>query len=70
MTTFERNIETGDIRLQMTSRDWELLLLMMGYAIGSAMRDSNSLFQSFIYLTNRLNEQNPNFTPYHTSEAK
>jgi hypothetical protein len=51
------------VTLELPIADFELLLLMMGIAIGAAW-DNKPMARSFVRLTNRLNKDNPNFQPY------
>jgi hypothetical protein len=61
----------GDVTITMTSYDWDALLLTLGYASGSAMKngDRELLYQQ-IALLNRLNVGNPNYTPYAIPEKE
>lgn len=44
---------------------YSTLNLALGYATGAAKRDGNDMLaDSFTRLTNKLNENNPDFTPY------
>jgi hypothetical protein len=53
------------ITLDMSSSDFEELLLALGFAAGAAHRDHDMrLFWRFIAITNRINRTNPNFDPY------
>lgn len=55
--------EKGDtVTLTMTQSDYLQLLLILGYATGSA-KDPTT-FRSFLRFTNELNRTNPRFTPY------
>lgn len=53
------------IDVELAPAEHVALLLLCGYACGAAdnMGD-RSLFASFLHITNRLNESNPNFKPY------
>jgi hypothetical protein len=55
--------ETFQIDLRLTVRESKVLLLMAGYATGCAQRNRESFATEFILLTNKINEQNPNWTP-------
>jgi hypothetical protein len=51
--------------LELTEREFDLLLIMAGYATGAAERDGNQQLKwAFVKLLNRLNESNPHWTPY------
>jgi hypothetical protein len=55
----------GTIQIQMKQGDYDLLLMMAGFAAGSASAQGNmALFWSFIEFTNRMNQANPRFTQY------
>jgi hypothetical protein len=57
--------QNGQIVLTMSLADYDQLLMLGGYVIGCAMRaGANSLAPRFVTLLNRLNDGNPNFTPY------
>ena len=44
---------------------FDSLLLMLGYAAGSANKDGNTaLFCTFVRLANEVNKDNPRWTPY------
>lgn len=50
---------------ELSTDDYETLLLMCGYAVGSAFRiGERAQGYCFLRLTNKLFENNPNFTPY------
>jgi len=53
-----------DITFSLTPDEFDSLLLMAGYAIGAAFPDNRKLAYAFLRLANRLNEGNPNWTPY------
>lgn len=58
--------EKGDtVMLHMSRDDYERLLLVMGTATGAALMGRGVLnANEVIKLLNRLNEGNPNYTPY------
>lgn len=60
----------GDkVTLEMSLDDWERLLFMAGMAIGDAHRRSDMrAFYAELGVVNRINEGNPNFTPYEIPE--
>ncbi len=64
--TYTRN--GVSVRLDMTSEDFDELLLMTGYAAGGASRLNLPLFWRWIRLANKMNATNPNFTPYEIPE--
>lgn len=48
----------------MSRDDYAQLLFMMGYATGKATPER---LKRYLELTNRINQGNPNFTPYATT---
>ncbi len=57
--------EGQTITLTCTRDDYDLLLIGLGIANGSAMHAGNrALSRTFFGLINRLNEGNPHFRPY------
>lgn len=60
----------GDqVTLEMSGDDFDQLLMILGYAAGSAHRDRELLtFYAWLDFTNRLNATNPSFTPYEIPE--
>lgn len=57
------------ITLEMTLDDWEKLLLILGFAIGTVHRQEGSpQFYSFLQFVNELNRTNPRFTQYEIPE--
>ena len=62
--------EQGDrVTLEMTREDFDWLLIMLGMALRSAMRDGDKQrFYSWLRFANELNNNNPNFTPYEIPE--
>lgn len=51
--------------ITLTDDERDTLTLMAGFATGAAMAQNNiPLAKSFLALTNKLHENNPNFTPY------
>jgi hypothetical protein len=46
-----------------------LLLLALGFATATAHSDFPNLFPQMIALTNKINANNPNFTPYEVPKA-
>lgn len=54
--------ENGQVILTMSPNDWRYLLLVLGYAMGYfEVAENRQILLSFL---NRLNEGNPNYTPY------
>jgi hypothetical protein len=52
------------VKLELSEADYDGLLMMLGYAIGAAMRDDMTTAYAFLRLANRINKDNPNWTPY------
>jgi hypothetical protein len=51
--------------IQLTADEFDLLLIMAGYATGAAEGvGEHDLKWSFVKLMNRINEGNPDWTPY------
>ena len=51
--------------ITLTDDEFDQLLIVCGYAAGAAMNNrEDRLAYSFIQLANRINEGNPNWTPY------
>ena len=60
--------ENGDrITLEMTRDDYEMLLMMAGFAAGASRERAH--FYMWLKFVNRLNETNPNFMQYEIPEA-
>jgi hypothetical protein len=63
--------ENDQVILTMSRDDYDIILLTLGYALGAALQGQGPLGERVIVpLINRLNEGNPNFTPYHVKKAK
>ena len=60
--------ENGQVILTMSREDYNLLLIVLGYATGGAIKDHWIPAERMFELTNRLNQGNPNFTPYQVGE--
>ncbi len=63
--------ENGQVVLRMSREDYDLLLMSLGMATGVA--NKQRIFahgQSIVMLCDRLNEGNPNYTPYQVPEKK
>jgi hypothetical protein len=55
--------ENGQVVLTMPREDYELLLLWLGMATGGILKDGDRA-DGIIAFLDRLNEGNPNYTPY------
>jgi hypothetical protein len=63
--------ENDEVILTMSREDYERLLMAMGeYAVRAAENRSILSFSATIRLMNRLNQGNPNYTPYQVGEKK
>jgi hypothetical protein len=56
--------QDNQVVLTMSREDWWMLLLVLGYATGGGAIPESRMFE----LMNRLNEGNPNYTPYRITE--
>lgn len=57
--------KTVRFEFSLTPDEFDLLLLMAGVATGATMRQGDKeMAYGFLRFVNRLNENNPNFTPY------
>jgi len=57
--------ENGQVVLTMSREDYERVLMALGMATGASMQGRGPLAMRVIVpLLNRLNEGNPNYTPY------
>jgi hypothetical protein len=55
----------GDVvMLRLTGVEYDRLLIMMGFAVGAAMKEDMGMAYRFVDLVNRLNKGNPAFKPY------
>jgi hypothetical protein len=55
----------GLVALRMTQDEWDELLMVLGYKIGLASKDSDKqMFDLGLRVVNRLNTGNPDFIPY------
>jgi hypothetical protein len=61
------NERDGLVVLAMTQADYENVLVALGFATGAAVSSSTRTF--LVGLINRLNQGNPNFTPYEVPHA-
>jgi hypothetical protein len=53
------------IDVQLSRDEYDAMLLMCGFACGAASQlQERGMLKSFVHLTNRLNEWNPNFKAY------
>jgi hypothetical protein len=56
---------TKTIQVNLTSEEYEGLLLLLGYATGAAMKEGGSkLACSFLRIANAVGRSSPNFIPY------
>ena len=53
----------GRVTLEMSRDDYELLLMMLGAALFTAV-PNRELLNHYVEVVNRLNEGNPRYTPY------
>jgi len=58
--------ENGKVVLTMDMLDWEILLIALGRAFATMPREDRPAFLS---LVNRLNQGNPNYTPYQVNPS-
>jgi hypothetical protein len=57
--------ENGQVMLTMNREDYELLLMAMGMATGASLMGRGPLgMKDIVPLLNRINQGNPNYTPY------
>lgn len=56
--------ENGKVVLTMSREDYEMLLIVLGYATGAAIKDDWTPVRRMFELTNRLNKGNPSYRPY------
>ncbi len=60
----------GHVILTISHGDYDSLLLCLGFASGSAMKEGElPLAHCFLKLANSINIGNPDWTPYETSTA-
>jgi hypothetical protein len=55
--------ENGQVVLRMSREDYSYLLFLLGGSVIVAV-EKESLLPNLMAFTNRLNEGNPNYTPY------
>ncbi len=67
MTYTEREDES--VALEMSKDEWYELLFVLGYATGSASKNSDEEFYKMVEFTNRLNATNPRFAQYEIPEV-
>ena len=53
--------EGETVVLSMSVEDWKTMLFVLGFALGALPPND---FRQWIGLLNRINEENPDFTPY------
>jgi hypothetical protein len=56
--------ENGNVVLRMSKEDWHLTMYALDKAIGCVPNPARHLAYKLIDLRNRLNQGNPNYTPY------
>lgn len=61
--------QDGQVILTMSREDYEWLLIALGSAMAAGYSNQDWI-QRMLGLTNRLNEGNPHYTPYHQVEAE
>jgi hypothetical protein len=59
----------GQVVLTMSREDYETLLIALGIAAGHAMKEGARPHKCLAFI-NRLNEGNPNYTPYQVEAEK
>ena len=62
--------ENGQVVLRMSREDYQMLLIVLGYATGGAIKEHWTPPNRMFELTNRLNSGNPHYTPYQVEEKK
>ncbi len=62
--------QDGQVKLTMSRDDYDLVLKVFAMATVRAMSDKRPILSSLqvVELLNRLNQGNPNFTPYRVGE--
>lgn len=59
------------MRIELTSDEYALLLLALGYATGAAFKDGDKrMANSFTRVTNAVGRNDPHFTPYKVEDDK
>jgi len=64
--------ENGQVILTMSREDYDRMLMLLGHATGFNMRavDPPFTLSAILEFMNRLNQGNPNYTPYQVEEKK
>lgn len=62
--------ENNQVILTMSREDYDSLLLRLGVAAGWTANHSPENFANHLRFLNRLNEGNPNYTPYQVEAKK
>ena len=64
--------QDGQVVLKMSREDYDLVLKVFAMATVRAMTDKRPILSSLqvVRLLNRLNQGNPNYTPYRGGEKK
>ena len=66
-----REDQDGTVIITLTHADYDKLLLCLGYASGSAMKEQEyTIADSFLELANSVNQGNPQWRPYETLSTK
>lgn len=55
--------QNGQVTLTMSRDDWERIIFALGAVTGYAVKNGESIVPH-LELMNRLNQGNPNYTPY------
>jgi hypothetical protein len=58
----------SEIIISLTRAEYSRLLLMMGFATGSAFKEDRYLAYRFMDLANRISRDNPDWKPYDIPE--
>ena len=59
-----------DVKINLTRDEFEALLIMMGMAMGTAVKMGNvSMMVSFLKIANAVNRDNPNWHQYEIPNA-
>jgi hypothetical protein len=67
----EAAAEGEHLTIELDDDEFSQLILMSGYAWGAAMKaDDSELARLFLILANRINKNNPKWTPYEIPPAK
>jgi hypothetical protein len=61
--------QNGQVVLTMSKEDYAAIIFALGMSAGQSMKDGRDL-TGHLALLNRLNEGNPDYTPYQVGEKK